>query len=407
MKRLLVVLFALMVTVGLSGKDRKVPKDSINGPYVTQKWNDNIFMGFGAGANYMFGDFDTHGKFSDKVSPDFNIFIGKWIVPNIGVRLQANGSYQLKGWGTANGTFAVANQPDPAVADFYRKQFSYIAVHGDVLWNMSNTIGGYREKRFWNIIPYVGFGAVNSFKDNPFKSKSVWNFAAVGGILNNLRLHKVVDLFIDINALASPKGFDGETADKNFLDFKFSVSGGFSFNLPNKGFRRHQDADYTPYIEDIKYLKKDIAKMESENAGLKEDLIRVNDELLAEKAKPAPVAVVNTVVKVEQTEVPPVALFFYQGRSILTSKEKVNLDFYVTYMKKINPDKVYTLTGMADSATGSAAFNKVLSEKRVKYVEDILIKKHHIRPENIKKVIKGSSNDLFNAPELNRIVMIQ
>ncbi len=61
----------------------------------------------------------------------------------------------------------------------------------------------------------------------------------------------------------------------------------------------------------------------------------------------------------------------------------------------------------ADKATGSTKVNRRISEQRMQYVYDILVKKYGISPDRLVKKSEGDSNNRFDEPELNRIVIIQ
>ena len=110
-----------------------------------------------------------------------------------------------------------------------------------------------------------------------------------------------------------------------------------------------------------------------------------------------------TVTTVSAT---PVALFFEIGRATLDKKELANLDFYVKNALEADKQKTFTLYGGADKATGTADFNRKLSEKRMQYVYDLLVNKYGISKDRLKTVAEGDTNNRFSEPELNRTVII-
>ena len=103
----------------------------------------------------------------------------------------------------------------------------------------------------------------------------------------------------------------------------------------------------------------------------------------------------------------PVALFFRIGQATLDKKELANLDFYVKNALEADREKVFTLCGSADKATGTAAGNQRLSEKRMEYVYKLLVEKYGVAKERLRKVAEGDRNNLFADPELNRAVIIR
>ena len=55
---------------------------------VTNRFWDNWFVLGSVGGHAFFGDYGTVGDFKGKLSPDFNVGVGKWFTPGIGVKLQ-------------------------------------------------------------------------------------------------------------------------------------------------------------------------------------------------------------------------------------------------------------------------------------------------------------------------------
>lgn len=58
-------------------------------------------------------------------------------------------------------------------------------------------------------------------------------------------------------------------------------------------------------------------------------------------------------------------------------------------------------TAVPTKATGTAAFNQKLSEKRMQYVYDLLVNKYGSSKERLKTVAEGDAQPLPE-PELNR-----
>ena len=64
------------------------------------------------------------------------------------------------------------------------------------------------------------------------------------------------------------------------------------------------------------------------------------------------------------------------------------------------------VTGAADSATGTPAFNQKLSEKRAEYVKNLLVKKFGLAPENVTTEALGGIAE-SPVPAENRIVIVK
>ncbi len=366
------------------------------GPYITNNAFDNIFIGAGGGVTYLLNGYNV-GNFTNKLFLGIDISLGKWFTPNLGVRLQANGMYA---GGYTVGTGLFAKYPTLSSDELSRSSFHVRMLHGDFLLNLSNVISGYREDRFWDFIPFVGFGyAGTSAKDSRVNS-----FAGYVGLLNTLRVTNWFDFTIEAKYMLAPGTFDGEPYGTNSIDGLAMVTAGVSFNLGNKKFERKSSyvaaSEYKAAKDQLNSIKKELQSKQDENAQLANDL---NKALEARNNVVTPVAAVSK----EIYEFSPVALFFPIGQATLNNKELVNLEFFVKKALEIDPEHMFTLTGMADSSTGTKAHNQALSEKRVNYVKSLLVNKYNIKRNKISTKANGSTNDLFDAPELNRIVIIK
>ena len=67
----------------------------IRGPYETNAFGDNWFIGAGGGINvFMIEDYDL------AISPSIDANVGKWFTPSIGMRVGYQG-FQTKAWADA------------------------------------------------------------------------------------------------------------------------------------------------------------------------------------------------------------------------------------------------------------------------------------------------------------------
>lgn len=364
--------------------NRNEKNEIVRGPYETNRFFDNWFVGFGGGVNIYEGEYDSKASFGKRLAPALDISLGKWITPEYGVRLQYSG---LKAKGL---TGYESDYAKGAKGGMYKEEFGVTNLHGDFMWNLTNAIGGYKETRFWNISPYVGLGWARSYGNGTYRNE----FAPSVGIYNSLRLSNVVDLTLEARQMFVDQRFEGTTGDSRWEGMS-SVTVGLSFKLGKRNFKRVKPADYSVYTKRIQTLESNNAEMTSTN----EKLERENDALRSRK--PEVVAGANTITA------SPVALFFGLGKSTLDKKELVNLDFYVRNAIKTDDKKVFTLIGSADSATGNKDLNQKLSEMRMQYVYDLLTGKYGISPERLIKKAEGDQNNRFDDPELNRTVIVE
>ncbi len=361
--------------------------ESKRGPYITNRFFDNWFISAGGGAQIYFGEYDSEGAFKNRIAPALDVSLGKWITPTVGVRLQYSG---LKAKGFANTRTPYYNGMDGRTLT--KEKFNVMNLHADFLWNISNAISGYREDRFWDVIPYVGFGWARSSANDYYKNE----MAGTVGLLNNMRISRSLDINVEAKFMMVNQRFDQTVGGKK-LEGMATLTAGITYNFPMRGFRRASEIivvdDNTPYINTISDLRSQLAKANAARKALA-------DELAAEKSKgPKVVEKTNAVVS-------DYAVFFTIGKADVSAKEMINLSYIADVIKR-NPKAKFTLFASADKETGTAEYNQQLSEKRGKAVYDILTKEYGVNPEQLKVEAVGSSNQRFKGAQFNRVVIIE
>lgn len=169
--------------------------------FDTNKFWDNWFATLNFGDAVFFNRYDSEGNFSDRITPAFDISAGKWIVPTLGVRMRVGG-FRLKGFtNNPNNMYYNGKTNDPRL---YKQLWKDIHVEGDILVNLSNWIGGYRKNRFFETVPYFGFGFIDSYNETNFE------YILSFGSNNIFRLSKNIDTNIDIRNGLVRGEFSGE-----------------------------------------------------------------------------------------------------------------------------------------------------------------------------------------------------
>ena len=389
MKRLYII--ALFVFAGgfasaQENGNRDAQNRIVRGPYETNRFFDNIFVGVAGGVNLYFGENDSEGKFGKRLAPAMDIHVGKWFTPSIGARVGYAG-LQAKGWTSAGTLYAKS-----ADGGLFREKFGVMYLHADAMWNFSNAVSGYKESRTWNFVPFVGVGWARSYGNDAHDNEIGFD----AGLLNVVRLCSSLDLTLEARCLLVNQRFDGVTGGRTG-EGMLSVTAGLAYKFNRRGFVRAsnvQPVDVTPYLDRIRNLEENNTDLASKNSVL-------NDE--NEKLRNAPAKVV-----VEQkVSASPVVLFFRIGKATLDSKELTNLEFYVRNAMKLDSDKTFTLIGSADKDTGNRELNRRLSEQRMEYVYDLLKNKYGVAPERLVRKAEGDTNNRFAEPELNRAVIVE
>lgn len=391
MKGLLTASLAL-VAAGVMAQEngnRDEQNRVVRGPYETNRFFDNIFIGVAGGVNIYHGENDSYGKFGKRLAPALDVNVGKWFTPSVGARIGYSG-INAKGW--TSGQTVYAKDVFDKKANIYNEKFGVSYLHTDFLWNFSNAVSGYKETRTWNFVPFFGAGWARSYGNGAYNNE----FAMSIGLLNNIRLCNLLDLTLEARHMFVNQRFDGVSRGSKGEGMT-SVTMGLTFKLNRRNFKRAAaPVDVTPYLSRIKALEGDNTTLAGKNKTLADENTALRNR------KPETV----TVAGESKVSATPVALFFQIGKATLDKKELTNLDFYVKNALQADRNKTFTLYGGADKATGTAAFNQKLSEKRMQYVYDLLVNKYGISKNRLKTVAEGDRNNRFPEPELNRTVII-
>ena len=391
MKGLLTASLAL-VAAGVMAQEngnRDEQNRVVRGPYETNRFFDNIFIGVAGGVNIYHGENDSYGKFGKRLAPALDVNVGKWFTPSVGARIGYSG-ITAKGW--TSGQTVYAKDVFDKKANIYNEKFGVSYLHTDFLWNFSNAVSGYKETRTWNFVPFFGAGWARSYGNGAYNNE----FAMSIGLLNNIRLCNLLDLTLEARHMFVNQRFDGVSRGSKGEGMT-SVTMGLTFKLNRRNFKRAAaPVDVTPYLSRIKALESDNTTLAGKNKTLADENTALRNR------KPETV----TVAGESKVSATPVALFFQIGKATLDKKELTNLDFYVKNALQADRNKTFTLYGGADKATGTAAFNQKLSEKRMQYVYDLLVNKYGISKNRLKTVAEGDRNNRFPEPELNRTVII-
>ena len=356
----------------------------VRGPYETNRFGDNWFIGAGGGVNIFLNE-----GYDPVIGPSIDANLGKWFTPSVGMRV----GYQ--GFKTN------------VSADNATQNFGYMYFHGDFLWNMSNALGGYKETRFWNLVPYAHAGYFRTYGLNgsEFYDNEI---AAGAGLLHNLRLIDRLDLIIDMRATV----MNGRAIGTDGVSLLPSVTAGLAVDLGFPNFVRTSTvvaALELANAEKFAILEAATLALEAANLALEEenmDLEKANAALAKENSalKKKPSGMDFTAFFENMS---PATVYFEIGQAVLNDKEMEHLDFIAKNIVSSadKNTKIYlTLLGTADGNTGTMRRNQHLSEARAKYIYDILTAKYNISNERL--IIKSEVVRKAAKPALSRAVVI-
>ena len=377
MKKLFIALFFACASVtGMAQNADITEKYSV----ATNSFWSNWFIQGGVTWEAWYGNYEDGMGFSKnpfkafRSNPGFSIGIGKWFTPGLGLRTKFQGVWGKSVWNDEN-------------IDTDNK---YWILREDVLFNLSNLFCGYNEDRVWNFIPFIGGGLGRSCTYNDY---------AVGftlGILNEFWVNKRLAINFEIGWNRYESSLCGMPADygEGIMSHPNHVYAevGVTFNLGKTRWKKVPDVDAIKALSQsqIDALNAQLADEKAENERLK-------NELANKKTEPT--------VKVEKEYVTnPVSVFFNIDKAdIASKKDLVNVKNLADYSKDNNAKLV--VTGYADSATGSAEYNRELSQKRAETVADELVNMG-VKRENIQIVANGGVDTLV-PPSYNRRATVE
>lgn len=308
-----------------------------------------------------------------------DITLGKWFTPVLGVRGKVQ---MLQGQ-------CVDGRENPS--------YNFVNVNAQLLLNLRNLFAGYQPGRIWNISLYAGTG----FYRNTDEKNTAYMYTA--GMLNTFNVTKRLFINLDIygnvavNDLDKGTGPGVNSSSKGFLgdkDRQLGISLGLGVNLGKVGWSK------TPDVEALNAMHK--TQMDALNASLA-DQQRENDKLkdLLAKSEQTKTETVKETTTMVST---PVSVFFNVNSSrIASKKDLVNVEALIAQVKE-NNGKV-EVCGYADSKTGTAEYNKQLSQRRAETVAKEL-KKMGLKDEQIIIKAMGGVSDL-TPNSYNRRVIIK
>ena len=329
-------------------------------------------------------------SFPSGLATDVNF--GKWFTPAVGARI---------GW------HGIQNTSKSGELD--KAPFHYI--HGDLLWNVSNSIDGYKETRFWNFIPYVT-GGLSLIKHHGLKQFDQ-EFAGGVGLLNSLRLGERVNLNLDLGIIAArAEAYEMNGFIKRYAGFPTATLG-LQFNLGRTGFDRLASVMPVivplPFTEaDYNALKAKVAALEKENADLKNKIADLEKQLAPFKNLVDGQTYLfqnGRFTAVDAKVASPATVYFDLGSAKLSEREKAHLEYFANNV--VDANTALVLTGSADKQTGTSSINQKLSEQRCETVKNLLVNKFGAAAGNIETVANGDRNNVFDTPAKNRCVVIE
>lgn len=416
-----VFLLAALAVAQFAGAQEMMTADSVVTTEVknadkyrveTNRFGSNWFIGFGVGGQMLWADHNIQMDFLDRFTPNIEVNFGKWFTPGLGLRIGVNG-YNAKGvsgWSIDNGflpgknpntriyqgfikepveiAYKAADRPSVGY-DLLKTEIQYVHAHADVMFNVSQMVGGYKANRFYSFIPYVGLGFISTL-NRSIKGNYSNELSASLGILNRFRLGRALDLNLDVRGAYVNDRFDQQLGAR-WGEGILSASIGLAYNISKHNWDRSVVTTVRVNENALNSLRERVGQLQLMN----DDLRRQLENALTREVTPENVCGM------------PLLVTFPIDRWVLSNKDRVNLGFLAEQIKK-NPNMVYNITGFADKGTGSVKRNIFLARKRSEVIFDCLVNEFGVSESQLRKDSKGGvANMYYNDPRCSRAVLLQ
>lgn len=392
--RFLLLLLLITVCSSVFGqeRDRVSVRDTLFRSF-SNRFLDNWDIGAAAGANVYFGEEDSKGNFLKRISPSFEIYATKMITPVVSLR-------GLASIGVVQGWYKSATPINPYDGNLHYEKFNMATVQLHALFDISNAIWGYNEKRKYSIVPFIGTGAAHPWGAGRNNRELIF----LAGVLNKVYLSSKLDLTIELRHMLVNPRMNYIMKPGRIYEGMGTLLVGLSYKFGKRGIKKTSLSFVGQRA--VGETAKDIFM--GDNGQVNEVNVTIKNK---DKLAGVPINTKDTVIIRDTVYVtPPLVLFFPINQSFLTDNELVKLDLYMQYVLQQNVSKefkIFNITGHADKDTGNSEINQRLSELRVNTVCRILEEKYKISLDRISLKAEGDKNNPFENSSPNRAVIIQ
>lgn len=341
-----------------------------NHQVITNYFRHNWFVVGDVGINAYWSDYTSKSKFRSRLTPQFNLGVGKWFVPGFGAKFQLSGFRSradkwCEGFYTHDSEMYIDEDGNP----YWKELVKWFNLNIDLMFNISRIINGYEGKDSSDMknqfIAAIGLGATH-----PYDFPRYPNNDFAGHIeLQYSRFFsekKALSLDVRLRAILQSTQYDGVT--DQYFDDNLSLNVGLTYYFKERGWDRT--------VSNITYYHEDHTTINQLMVGTP-DLITF-----------------------------PYLVNFVIDRVEVVNRERVNLKV-VAEMMKATPDQKYLVCGYADKHTGTVERNVWLAEYRAKNVYWTLTEEFGVPSSQLILDDKGGVENMFyDDPQLSRSVII-
>lgn len=361
-------------------------------------FNPHWFIQLQGGGQYTLGEVEM----KKLLSPNVQFSFGYEFTPVVAARLAID-AWQSKA-GIAGKWADLGDFGEPV----YWK-WTYVAPSIDVMFDMTHFLGGYNPERKYSIGVFGGIGA-----NIPFNNDEAYD---VNKELRT-RYDRVDPNEIQLALIWSDPFKKEETTQERGLSALFRFGGYYDYhlndnwslgleanaNIVNDHYNSKKAANADWYFNLLAGVKYCFGQTYSKKPAV--DPYAALLAAAAANQAPAPEKIVERVEKVVEKEVPYLyeEIYFTINKYNINKGEEYKVRHIADFLKQ-NPDAKVSITGHADSNTGTKSINQTLSEKRAAEVAKVLTEQYGISSSRISTDAKGDTANFYSGSnyELNRV----
>ena len=403
MRKVFITMFAALAFAGIASA-----QEDSKAPVLTgEKFIDHTFVGVTAGVNTLFARESDIKDQVNKGSLDLDIYLGKWFTPAVGVRMGFQ-KMNVREQFPSNFFSHTVLQNVPEDGNL---KFGGNYTHGDIMWSLINGIWGYKESRKFDVIPYGHVGWARLYDPSVKgafiqgnKSESSYHddeFAAGPGIMLTYKAAKRLSIVLDVKDVI----LSGRFHDYANAGIVNNLTAGLGLQLgigATEWNRPKQVVDRSGELADA------LAALAAAKAAL--DKANADKDALAKALEDCqnslPKDTEDVVYIKTNLGVTPITLYYDINSVVLNATELRHLDDYMNDILSKDPERVFYLTGSADSGTGTLEINQRLVKGRSEGVKKIMIEKYNVAEDHI--ILKeGKITDENSDPRFDRSTIIE
>ena len=357
---LLALLCTLFMSANVEAQEVTYVEDPSQG-YVMNRFKDNWFISGEIGVGGLGSSYDSELKFGKRLMPSFNIGVGKWFSPILGVRFSAD--FRKQKGATIDGMGVDPLNPETTGDNYLINRFWSIGPAADVYLNLTNWWCGYKPGRVYNAVLYGGVAVHTQMIKKEDGNDTKWRYNTVsigvrGGLLNTFSVSDHVDLLLDLRLDMDQANYMDYTRQLNLYG-QVLVGVAYKFNKTTWG------APIVPVCPEYKYTDAEgdalVERLKAADAKIADLERQLNECINRPIPEPEPVK-----------EVPLATIYFPIGSSRVQGVQSKVVAAVANAMGGTEDN--YVVTGWADNYTGSAARNEQLRQQRADNVVKMLVK---------------------------------